>query len=153
MAIISPKKLAPDPSCQTRKPETWNLFLSASGLRLAAASLPDLFSTGEALYSEIKFLCFLRPHFMDLRWGGCNGQVLDTTGNCWGPTRHSKPTGSCWVPRLCVAICSGFLLGSCWFPRLCVAICSGFLLGSCWVPHGCRSVVLSCSLSISPLLS
>ena len=76
VASIWPKKLAPDPSCKTRKPQTWNLFLSASGLRLAAASLPDLFSTGEALYSEIKFLCFLRPHFMHLRWGVVMARVF-----------------------------------------------------------------------------
>ena len=45
--------------------------------------------------------------------------------------------GSCWVPKLCDAICSGFLLGSCWVPVFSQRIS----MGSSWVPVGFRSFV------------
>ena len=120
--------------------------------------------TGEALYSEIEFLCFLRPHFMDLRWGVVMARFWIPQGTVGDPRAIANPrvpvgfrgfvslfaVGSSWVPAGFPYFCSksqwvplGFLLGSAALCRYLQWVSLGFLLGSAalccylqWVPLG-----------------
>ena len=74
---------------------------------------------------------------MDLRWGVVMARFWIPQGTVGDPRAIANPSYLQWVPfGFLLGSCifamnlTGFLSGSCWVPRLCVAICNGFRLGS-----------------------